>query len=267
MIDSWYTIVLKDSSYDQSLVECFREINISVVRVYPRQKDLVVEIFIAMPSAGLESRIKHEIISLPEYQLLQQKGISFYEGVENSVIPETVYYTGVHFEDELFRNYVLTSNIKGYDPNDFNVSFLFLIIICAFALVIGLTAAVYGAWNVDIFLFIFGIIIIYMVWKSVKSFAYHVQVKEKTLAFSTLVTTREIPLEDVIQLEIRLTFSYWATIDFRDGRFRFPIMGAFTPRNEREFISAFLARTGFGLISGRNRASCVFKAVRPYIGE
>jgi hypothetical protein len=265
---SWYTIYVKNSPFDNSLINCFTRNGISVVRAYQKAEILVIEVFAPSNLHAIETLIKHSILSISQYQNASENSIVVYEGVELTAIFDTLYYTGDHIEKEVLQYF--STDCQENDNQTFGIknSYYPQVVLDVAVFTIILAFFIYGLIRLSVFQILVGVItFIILRQKYSKSFAYQMQVNDQTVSYTTIMGKMEIPISNICQLDIQLKRGYWAMIEHTDGQFCFPFRGNVPPNNEQQFLAAIIAGAGLSLTSGRSRMACTFRPMRPYISE
>lgn len=256
----WFTIVLEEYEYNSELISHLFQSGISVARVYTGDKSLIIEVIVTSYIKNLKSHISNCLKMTNQECAIKYE---LFEGVRLKPNNVGLLYTGPHGSDETLTYF--SEDAKTNISSVPRYIFSFHIFQYGVLFLISILLLIYGIYTGIVFTSVIGIIISYLLYKTIISFAFILDLKEDYFEVTGIFGRKRIMYSNIFSILIRMERGNWATVETSNGTIKFPVGGLFAIHNERQIISTLINRAHLELYSGINHLACEFKPIASYL--
>lgn len=252
----WFSILINDNDYSYSpqLISTFYEKRMTIFKHSKLNNTSIIRFYSDLDSVEIVK------IIYKYFQNVLSKDIKIYRGMmrfsENEVIEykyDIVGFDALVYETNESVN--MTSSIYRYRLGGFVLIGTYILF-----LMIGIGVVLEGILHNLIFLIVFGILLIFVAFKSIVMTPHELSLTPKGILMKHLVHRKEIVFSEIISVRIHMTRGYWVTIESNFGISKFPINGFTKLEREEELISTVISRSNLVLFSGRNKLDCCYES-------
>jgi hypothetical protein len=246
------------------MVTTFNNHQLNVVRIFQREKDLLVEIFLSSHHLELKATIRDILQSImPEDQPIN---FTLYDGIRPHSAVEILIYEGAHAHDDILDYYFALNpemeKSRSVAIHSFFSIFSNLILLLVFLIPVGLFI-----WNFNLCGLVVSIGILAIPLRQIRKFAYSIKILPDVLQVLTILGWKSIYYPSISFLEVYQIRGYHLKVEYSEGEFFYPLDQMIQPTKDRDMIVIIIHRAKLALVSGLNRNDCVFRPMQPYLDD
>jgi hypothetical protein len=257
----WYTIVINNVRYSPEMVSAFENQRISVVRIFQRGEDLVIEIFIT----GWVLNAKATIQKIIQSFQLDGQPIQFTlsEGVEYHSSQDTGLYRGDHAGDDiLYCYYEPVPSLEG--PDGSLVARNYYIIVITVLMVAALLSPLYSKsmqyYSKDL---VWLIILVVWFFLTLRKLPFTIKLMADGIQIVTLLGKTKIEYHSIHFVRIRPSRGWHAmTVKYEELEFVFPIELPSVSSKARNMVATIIQKADLVIVFGESRDICSFGRIK-----